>query len=270
MKQIYGSRNWSKLWTKLEQSGNIGIDYCINPVLYPKICNQLNTADNAHVVDFGAGTNMLAIQFLFGNEKTVPALQSCQQLDNARKNVRKFTGIEQSPDLVKEAEKYRQELELPDKVEIQKMHLTSENKLPFECSSINLAVSRNFLMHLSIKDLSFHFDEVSHVLKRNGKYIFAILNPDYEQKKHRESNNGCDLKNGQRYSFEHGNNGENGRFYHYYKTADQYETIFNKHFEIVDKKACTPISDEFKSTHERYYWADCPMSYTYELRKCDD
>ena len=270
MRKIYGGKNWSKLWAKLEQSGNVGIDYCINPILYPKICDQLNAIKNAQVVDFGAGTNILAIQFLFGYEKNIPGLQLCKNLENARDNIQIFTGIEQSLSLVREAKKYHRDLGFSDKIDIQKMLLINKNKLPFGNQSVDLAVSRNFLMHLSIKDLSFHFDEVARILKNNGKYVFAILNPDYEFRKYSENNGNINLKNGNRYSFMHGKQGENGKFYHYYKTMEQYDKIIKKNFEIINKEACFPITDEFKKTHKRYYWKNCPMSLIYELKKYDN
>lgn len=270
MRKTYGGKNWSKLWSKLEQTGNIGIDFCINPILYPKICDHLNAIENAHIVDFGAGTNILAIQFLFGYEENIPALQLCKNLENARENIAVFEGIEQSLSLVKEAKKYHRDMGFSGKIGIQKMLLVNKNKLPFDNRSVDLAVSRNFLMHLSVKDLSFHFDEISRILKNNGNYVFAILNPDYEFKKYFENNGNKKLRNNQRYSFMHGKKGENGNFYHYFKTLEQYEDIFKKNFKIIDKKACFPITDEFKNTHSRYYWKDCPMSFVYELKKYDN
>ena len=154
-----------------------------------------------------------------------------------------------------------------DKIAIQKMLLVNKNKLQFDNKSIDLAISRQFLMHLSIKDLDFHFDEVARISKKDGKYIFAILNPDYELRKYHENKGNKNLENGQRYSFVHGKIGENGRFYHYFKTIEQYEKIFEKNFQIIDKKKCFPINNNFKKTHTRYYWQDCPMAFVYELRK---
>ncbi len=267
MRKIYGGKNWSKLWAKLEQTGNIGIDYCINPILYPKICDQLNKIENASVIDFGAGTNILAVQFLFGYEKNITALNLCKNLDNARENVKVFTGIEQSLSLVKEAKKYHRDMGFSDKIAIQRMLLVNKNELQFDNKSVDLAISRQFLMHLSIKDLDFHFNEVARILKKDGKYVFTILNPIYELRKYRENKGNKKLENGQRYSFVHGKIGENGSFYHYFKTIEQYEKIFEKNFQIIDKKKCFPINNNFKKTHARYYWQDCPMAFVYELKK---
>ena len=267
MRKIYGGKNWSKLWAKLEQVGNIGIDYCINPILYPKICDQLNKIENASVIDFGAGTNILAMQFLFGYEKSIAALNLCENLDNARENVKVFTGIEQSLSLAKEAIRYHKDMGFSDKIAIQRMLLVNKNKLQFNNQSTDLAISRQFLMHLSVKDLDFHFDEVARILKTDGKYILTILNHDYELKKYRENTGNENLKNGQRYSFVHGKAGENGSFYHYFKTIAQYEKIIQKNFQIVDKQKCVPINNNFIKTHARYYWQNCPMAFVYELRK---
>lgn len=267
MRKIYGGKNWSKLWAKLEQDGNIGIDYCINPILYPKICDQLNLTNNARIVDFGAGTNILGIQFLFGYDEDIPALKLCTKLEHARENVNKFIGVEQSLNLVNEAKKYHRDLGFSDKIDIEKILLVENNNLPFKNHSIDLAISRNFLMHLSINDLIFHFAEVTRILKNNGRYIIAILNPSYELKKYQENNKNKELINGERYSFSHGLKGENGIFYHHFKTIEQYEEVFRKNFKIIDKKICLPITNEFKNTHKRYYWKDCPMSFVYELVK---
>lgn len=75
-----------------------------------------------------------------------------------------------------------------------------------------------------------------------------------------------DLENGERYEFVHGQNGEYGTFYHFYKTPEKYESAMND-FEIVKKIPCTPISPQFRSTHERYYDPAVPMAFVYILKK---
>ena len=266
IKDLYGGKDWVKLWSKLEQQGNVGLDYCINPVLYPKLCNKLNATENAIVVDFGAGTNIMAIQFLFGYKENIPALLRCKKLDDARQNIKKIIGIEQSPSLVKEAKKYHRDLSYPNSIDINRMNLIKGHKLPLKSKSVDLATSRNFLMHLSVEDLDFHLSEVYRILDTHGSYIFAVLNPDYELQKY-NSDTGKSLRDNQRYKFQHGAVGENGVFYHYYKTKDHYESLFKKNFKITKITPCTPISNEFKKSHPRYYWKKNPMAYVYELTK---
>ncbi len=267
-KDLYGGTGWTKLWAKLEQQGNIGIDYCINPVLYPEICREINTTTAATVVDFGAGTNILAIQFLFGYQDNIPGLKRCKDLTHAREKIKHFIGIEQSPSLVNEAKKYHRDLGYPNSILIKQQNLVANNKLPFGNSTLELATSRNFLMHLNIKDLEFHMQEVARVLKPNSSYITAFLNPEYELRKYTELT-GKVLKNNERYSFAHGSKGENGTFYHYFKTSKQYENLFTKLFHIESITPCPPITTEFRETHLRYYWKDCPMAYVYHLRAID-
>lgn len=263
-KDLYGSRNWTKLWSKLEQQGNVGLDYCINPVLYPKLTNLINRTKDAQIVDFGSGTNIYGIQYLFGYEQNIPALLRCNRLARARQNVKHFTGLEQSSDLVQEAKKYLHDLGYPSSIGIKKMHLVKENKLPFLTSSVDIATSRNFIMHLSDKDLAYHLAEVKRILKRTGTYLFAVLNPEYEFRKYKEAF-GEELSENERYSFMHGSHGENGIFYHYYKSTNHYEALFKKYFKIKSKSLCVPISNSFKKAYPRYFWKNCPMAFVYEL-----
>lgn len=266
IKDIYGGKDWAKLWSKLEQQGNVGLDYCINPVLYPKLCNALNKSENATVVDFGAGTNIYGIQFLFGYEENIPALQKCSKLEKARQNLKRFIGIEQSTALVSEAKKYHRDLGYPSSIDIKKMNLVKGHKLPFKSSSVDIATSRNFLMHLSIKDLDYHLNEVRRILAKGGVYVFAVLNPAYEIRKHNETSSDI-LSENERYPFLHGSDGENGIFFHYYKSLLQYESLFKKYFTVKSKMPCKPITNIFNKSHKRYYWKDCPMAFVYELKK---
>lgn len=263
--KLFGNKNWSSLWKKLEQTGNVGLDYAINPFLYPKLCNYLHKIEGATIVDFGAGTNILSIQFLFGYQENIDALKLCKNLELARENVKKIIGLEQSSDLVGEGKKYLSDLGFPDKVEIKKM-LIGENKLPFKDNFFDLAISRNFLMHLSIDELSFHLSEARRILKKDGHYLITILNPEYELKKYKEVHD-SNLNNGQLYSFSHGAKGENGIFYHYFKSVSQYESIFKKDFSIISKTPCVPITSQFKKEYPRYYWKNCPMAFVYDLKK---
>lgn len=267
MDKLYGGKNWEKFWVDIERSGNIGIDYCINPVLYPIIFKQLNRNKDNLIIDFGAGTNILAFDLLFGNEKTVPALKLCDDIAHARKNIGKIIGLEQSKHLIDESLKYHKNNRSSEKVGIQEASLHSDNPLLLGDNSVDLAISRNFLMHLSIEDLSYHCSEAARVLKDKGRYVFAILNPDYELKKYSEGNGGKVLKNGESYVFANGSGTDEGSFRHYFKTLEQYEKSFENEFRIIDKKRCFPISDAFKDSYSRYYEKECPMALVYELEK---
>ena len=190
----------------------------------------------------------------------------CKNLEKARQNLKHIIGVEQSRALVREAKKYHRDLGYPNSIDIKRLNLIKGHKLPFKTNRVDGAISRNFIMHLSIKDLDYHLMEVNRILRKNSSYFVAVLNPEYEQQKY-NSVTGKILTNNQRYKFQHGAAGENGVFYHYYKTKEQYENLFNKHFKINNIISCIPITDEFKKDYPRYYWKNNPMAFVYELTK---
>ncbi len=255
----YGKANWESLWEKLEQSGNVGIDYVINPSLYPNIFNFLSAHPKSTVVDFGCGTNLMGIQLLFGYKESIPAMQKNSEVDHARFNTLLYLGIEGSKELVEQSNRYFHDIGDPKNIATVECHIDKNFEL-FEEGSIDLCVSRNFLMHLSLEDFSAHLQHVSKILKPHSYYIFTTLNPEYEKKKV-----GKDLANGERYEFKHGSDGEYGTFYHYFKTAEFLKEEMEKYFEVEKVESCVPVTDRFKETHARYY-EDEPMAHTYVLK----
>ncbi len=264
----YGGKNWKSLWYKLEQEGNIGIDFIVNPFLYREIANFLIDHTGSRVVDFGAGTNILAIQFMHGYQPAVPGLKSIRNIAEVRKNVDEFIGLEGSRQLVLKARNYLKDLGYPNDIDIQHFEIHHGNRTPFNDSSVSLAVSRHFLMHLEEKDLDHHISEVRRVLKDGGKYICAFLNPDYEQKKHRDLHpNKAPLNVNEKYSFAHGSRGEYGIFFHFWKDIYTYEKIFKKYLRISAKIECLPTTDAFKERYPRYYQKNLPLAFVYVLTK---
>lgn len=264
----YGGKNWKKLWYTLEQYGNVGIDFIINPYLYREIAEYLTHHSAAKVVDFGAGTNILAIQFMHGYQSAIAGLQSIGNISEVRKNVDTFIGLEGSQQLVLKGKNYLKDLGYPSNIDIQHFEIKTNNKTSFDDLSVTLAVSRNFLMHLEEKDFDYHMAEVSRILKNDGIYIFAFLNPEYEQKKYLDLHpHKTPLKVNEKYSFAHGSHGEYGIFFHYWKDIEAYEKIFKKHFTISSKIKCFPLTDNFKEEYPRYYQKDLPMAFVYTLVK---
>jgi SAM-dependent methyltransferase len=258
----YGQTNWEGLWEKLEQSGNVGITYVINPHLYPEISSYIATHPKALVVDFGCGTNIMGIELLFGYVPTAPALQASATLGEARFNTLLYLGIEGSHELVDQSHKYLHDIGDPKNVATVQAHIGKELNELFDENSIDLCVSRNFVMHLSPEDFDAHLQYVARMLKPNGAYIFATLTPPYELQKA-----GSHTKPGDRYDFQHGKSGEYGIFYHYYKPQELYDEVISKYFIQEKRITCTPITDAYKNTHARYYDADVPMAYVYVLKK---
>jgi SAM-dependent methyltransferase len=261
MTHEYGKGQWDKLWEKLEQEGNVGLDYVINPYLYPEIVQTLSSTPKAIVVDFGCGTNLMGIQLLYGYADSIVALKQAVQLDHARFNTMLYLGLEGQKELVQRSRSYLKDLGDPTHIATEQAHIGGMSESYFDAGSIDLCVSRNFLMHLSAEEYKKHLEQVRRMLKNGGQYIFATLNPAYELAKA-----GRPLEEGERYDFAHGKSGEYGTFYHFYKTVDQYEAGMDG-FEIEKKIACLPISDQFRSSHERYYNPEAPMAFVYVLKK---
>lgn len=255
----YGNIHWEHLWEKLEQNGNVGIDYVINPSLYARIIDFLSLHTKSIVVDFGCGTNLMGIQLLFGHKDAVPAFQKTSGIDLARFNTLLYIGVEGSQELVDRSNQYFKDIGNPKNIASVKCHIDKSFTL-FDKNSVDLCVSRNFLMHLSLDDFSAHMHYVSQILKPGSCYIFTTLNPKYELVKV-----GRDMVNGERYEFLHGKTGEHGTFYHFYKTEEFLHKIMNTYFDIEKVEACIPISGKYKDTHSRYYESE-PMAFTYVLR----
>lgn len=261
MTHEYGREHWDTLWEKLEQEGNIGLDYIINPHLYPEIINALVQIPKAIIVDFGCGTNLMGIQLLYGYANAIAALKNEKQLNHARFNTMLYLGLEGQKELVVRSSAYLKDIGSPTNIATVNVHIGEIDKTFFDEASLDICVSRNFLMHLSIDDYKKHMDHVHTILKDNGLYIFATLNPEYECIKA-----GRRLENGEQYDFSHGKTGEYGTFYHFYKTIEQYESTMHD-FDIVKKISCTPTTQQFRSSHTRYYNPEVPMAFVYVLKK---
>lgn len=255
----YGKSSWESLWEKLEQAGNIGLDYVINPSLYSHIINFITKNPKSIVVDFGSGTNLMGIQLLFGYKDSVPALKDNADVDHARFNTLLYIGVEGSKELVEQSNRYLNDIGNPKNISSIQAHIDEKINL-FDDKSVDLCVSRNFLMHLSMESFLSHIKYVSEILKPGGYYIFTTLNPNYELRKVNR-----DLVNGEKYDFLHGKEGEYGTFYHYYKTSNYIKEIIEKYFDIENFDYCIPITDKFKKTHSRYYENE-PMACTYVLK----
>lgn len=255
----YGKANWERLWEKLEQAGNVGIDYVINPVLYPHVLSFLSQHPKSLVVDFGCGTNLMGIQLLFGYKDSIPTLKDNLSVDHARFNTLLYLGVEGAQELVEQSNRYFHDIGEPKNIATIQSHIDKDFGL-FDSGLVDLCVSRNFLMHLSLEDFSAHMAYVARLVKPQSYYIFTTLNPKYELKKA-----GRDLVNGERYDFMHGKDGEYGTFFHYYKTQEFQISIIEQYFEIEQMEKCVPVSDRYRESHARYYDRE-PIAHTYVLR----
>lgn len=257
----YGSVQWERLWEDLEQSGNVGLDYVINPPLYREIVDHLAERPKATVVDFGCGTNFMGIQLLFGHAEAIPALQPLHSLSQARFNTLLYVGIEDSVEFVERSNSYLKDIGDPKNIATVQAHIDSKLPKLFDDHTVDLCVSRNFLMHLSVEETEAHFEFVAKALKPNGHYVLATLNPDYELLKATGT-----PSLGEQYEYKHGEDGEYGIFYHYYKDSDLYAKLIEKYFTTEKKIVCFPITEKYRESHGRYYDPDRPMAFVYSLR----
>lgn len=243
--QPHTNMKWEKKWRSLEQQGNVGIEHVINPYLYPVIESALRSQHTPGVVvDCGAGTNSLGADVLLS--------------PNTRTYIDQFIGIEASQQFVEQAAPQT------DRLRLLNMKIASGHALPFQNSAVSLVVSRNFLMHLPIEDLSFHMEDAARILQTGGSYICSILNPEYEQRKW-QSTGRPRLNENQPFKFAHGAYGELGMLNHVWKSQHMYEKIFSQYFNISKVTECRPLTDRFKKSHPRYYQPTVPMALVYEL-----
>lgn len=260
----YGGNQWEQLWEALEQEGNVGLDYVINPPLYQQLTAALQRMSRASIADIGCGTHILSMQYLYGYAPAIPSLATIDQLAQARVHIMQSIGIEGSAELVRRASSYMNDLGNPKELSIIRHHIERLSPLPLPPRSVDIIVSRNFIMHLSVDDLHALCVEMKRILSDDGIILIATLNPEYELRKY-HSLHGIKLKENEQYSFSHGATGEHGSFFHYYKSIPTVENIFRKHFQIDAVHPCIPITDRYKSSHPRYYVADCPMALLYTL-----
>jgi len=202
----------------------------------------------------------MGIQLLFGYQTSVEALKNINNLGEARFNTLLYLGIEGSDELVNQSNKYFNDIGNPKNIGTVQSHVDENLGELFDENSVDLCVSRNFLMHLPNKDFEAHLKYVAGMLKPKGKYVFSVLNPAYEVKKTSK-----EFSNGEEYEFSHGLDGEYGSFYHYYKTQEYFDELINKHFVLLEKDDCFPVTDRYSETHTRYYDKDIPMARVYVL-----
>ena len=255
-------------WHRLEKIGNVGLDYVINPVLYPRLAEFLFSHPSSTVVDIGAGTNALALDLLCAAQKDVPGLKGIRNLRQVRANVSRFIGFETAIENINRGRLDAKDAGCPNTISMVQFLVKKKARLPLTDATVALAVSRQFLMHLDTRTMDDHLIEISRILLDGGQYILSILNPTYEQGKRRETNpSAAPLIEDKKYEFAHGSKGELGEFTQYWKSLKAYDKLFRHHFTLTKQISCVPITDVFKKTHARYYQHAIPMAYVYVLTK---
>lgn len=252
-------------WIEIMKSwNNFWIDYVINPTLYPLIFRYLNDWENK-LVDFWCWINTMWIQLLYGVPNHIVWLKDIINIEDQRKKINSYIGFEANEKFVDVAIKAMNELESTE-LTISWMEIVKNNQIPLNTASIDLCLSRNFIVHLNYEDLDFHLLEANRTLKPWGHYIVATLNSDYEQKKYYALTNNV-LKDWERYNHYHWTKWELWIWIQFYKSQTNLEKCFNKYFTIIKTEFCMPINDLWKETHPHYYDIKCPMAVIYVLQK---
>lgn len=246
--------DWKTEWIALEEAGeSVGIDFAVNPVLYPEIITAVQ--EPVALYDLGCGTASLGIDLLLRDKEAVPGLQCVRvdQLQDFRSNIHTYIGYEKEEAFVEYA---KNQIQVYGAEHMQSI-MHDATQIPAEVSGENaIAVSRNMLMHLSNQELELHLQQVS-TFVRKGFYIFSILNPEYEQHKYDGH-----LEEGEQYAFSFGEKGEYGTIPQYYRSRNFFESQLEEYFTIKKVIDCQPITQRFTHTHARYY-GEVPMALVY-------
>lgn len=224
-----------------------------NPALFMALDEALSMRNNATILDVGAGSNSLGLTYLYSESHRAQSI-----------NI--WISIEGSEELVRDSEKNIRLYDSDQKILSIHHHVDGSHSLPIANHSIDVGLSRHMLMHLWIADLTAHIKDLRRVLKKNGVYIAAILNPAYEQFKRTEAHEDLLLNDQQyTYSFLPKDTAGNHFFTQYFKDTPTFEKICSTFFTITKKINCFPTTDEFRLTHSRYYMKETPMTLLYIL-----
>jgi len=260
-----GDDTSTQKWIEIMHSWkNFWIDYVINPILYKKIFENLNHWKKK-IVDFWCGLNTLGMQLLYWIPSQIEWLKNIKDIESLRKNISEFSWFEANENFVEQALKDSKDIEA-EELKIIWKELVKNNKVSKKNESIDICLSRNFIVHLNYEDFDYHLSEAHRILTKWGTYIIATLNPNYEQEKYNKITNNT-LIDWDRYNHYHWNSGELWTRVQYYKTKENLEKYMNKYFKIVSCDSCFPTNDKGKNSHPLYYNNNCPMGVVYILKK---
>lgn len=252
-------------WIEIMHSWkNFWIDYVINPVLYPKIFELLKDWRKT-IVDFWCGLNTLWMQLIYWIPWQIEWLKNIKNIEQLRRNIVEFTWFEANEDFVEQALKDAKDIDAEELKMVWK-ELIKNNEIPQENETVDMCISRNFIVHLNYEDFDYHLSEAHRILTKWGNYIVATLNPDYEQEKYKTLTKNT-LVDGDRYNHYHWRNGELWTWVQYYKTKETLEKYMAKYFIIASYELCMPTNDNGIDSHPLYYNKNCPMGIIYTLQK---
>lgn len=258
-------------WVEYEKKGNVGAAIALNPPLFLRMgleipgvmrlwdAENISTREEVTVLDVGAGTGSLGREFLLHTPEESRTIKLYEEfIMPARKRVHQFINLDRESTYLAEGKK----MENPS----QSIFIQGDaDNMPLENNSVDIAVSRQALMHLSPLELEQHFNEISRVLRNGCSYIFTVTDPNYEQEKCGQDK---PLEVGQPYKYVHGDTEST-------HLLDQYYHGLNGYLEAIDKSKLNferviPVTAQFEGyeeTHARYYDKSLPMGALFEVRK---
>ena len=258
-------------WVDYDKQGNIGAEIALNPPLFLRMAleipgvmrledaDNLSTRQEVTVLDIGAGTGSLGREFLLNtpeNCRTVALYE--EYIKPARERVHQFINLDREFTYLSAGK----EMENPK----QAMFVQGDaDNIPLENNSVDFAVSRQALMHLSPTELDKHFVEISRVLRSGCSYIFTVTDPNSEQAKCGQDK---PLEIDKPYKYVHGDTNSS-------HLLDQYHHGIIGYLRAIDNaplnfERVLPVTAQFEGyeeTHARYYDKSLPMGALFEVRK---
>jgi ubiquinone/menaquinone biosynthesis C-methylase UbiE len=267
-----GSDKDIQAWINLEKTdtGNVGADIVVNPTLYAEIVQKILSCPPPVVLaDFGGGTASLALDILAKDPSAKPALAKIgSAIHKARKHIQAFYTVDMYDALLQQGEDQKQRYGM----QASALHMVKTDlgveKLPFSPEEIDVAVSRQFLMHLSRTELEHHLREVYRVLKSNRWYIASILNPTRDLARYKEKHPGAPaLEPEQNYAYEMQHGGMQCTQRSTYRPLETYIDIAQNQGFALETTFLSASIHGYEKDYPSYYNTELPMAVLLLMKK---
>ncbi len=249
--------------------GNIGIEVVSNPHLYTALISDgIERAPTLSIIDFGGGTGKLSRDLLLPPTDDLPGLRrltATQKEAWAKKTLHLHT-YEKDEMLVSTGQELARVMPARDgcTIDLTAIDLGC-SPMPENDASIDIAVSRTFLMHLNRQALSHHLNEAYRILKPGACYHIIVLNPAYQLWNLAYFGRKDIPAPHEKVDFQHGETGNLETYHHYYRDIDTYQDAFKEAgFELIETSHPQPISG-WEETHGRYYQSERPLFAYFKL-----
>ncbi len=261
-----------------QENGNIGNRFVVGPIWKTKIIEAASEMPGQlTTIDFGGRSGSAEVDLLLRDISEIPGLEEiADKVDSFRKRVVAAHVLDIDDHSLQMGQERLQRLEsfhphAQDLIKLTKLNV-GNTRFDLDDNSADIALSRHFLMYPSKEELEFHLNEVHRLLKENGQYVFALLNPQYEIMKwrkhypnhpHPEDHDPIDFPH-------HGTNGDSKEFmlpHHYRRLVTHMKMMQAVGLEPTSLQKAMPITDAFKEKYPRYYDERCPMAIVGTAKK---